>query len=108
MVYYGHFVLHDEHIVKTVSDFFTFARTLLGEMSPELQAELDPAAEKPEGILESFQSYLRKSPDYDVNDDGRISEEDYKNIEQLLRRMLAWEAKDRITAKDALAMPFFR
>ena len=77
MDYYGYFLLDDEYLAKSVSDFFIFAQTLLGEMSPELQAELDPAAEKPERKIESFQSYLRKSPDYDFNDDGQISEEDY-------------------------------
>ena len=75
-------------------------------MSLEFQAQLDPAARKSNGTLESFQSYLRRERDYEIKRDGVISDKEYQDVEQLLRGMLAWEAKDRVTAKDALAMPF--
>ena len=77
-------------------------------MPPELQAQLDTTAKRPHSGPESFQAYLRNVPDDDINKNERISEDDYRELERLLRRMLAWEAKDRITAKEALRMPFFR
>ena len=99
--------MDEEYIPRNLSDYLIFAQTILGEMSPELQAKLNPTVQRPQPTPEIFQKYLRRCHYQYEKDEGTLSEEDYQNVEQLLKRMLAWEAKDRITAKDALALPLF-
>ena len=111
MVYYGHFLVDDSPLAPidtSASEHLLFAQTLLGDMSPTFQAHLDPTTRKPQRKPKSFQWYLRDSPNCQGDENERMSAEEYQNVEELLKRMLAWEANNRITVKDALSMPFLQ
>ncbi|MCJ1233893.1 hypothetical protein MMC14_001851 [Varicellaria rhodocarpa] len=61
---------------ESPSEYLLFAQTLLGEMSLEFQARLDPAARKPDWKPESFQCYLRRDRAFypSTEEDGLISD----------------------------------
>jgi serine/threonine protein kinase len=106
-LYYGHFLTGDDFGNESASERLLFAESLLEPMPDEIRDKLDPLAIALPHDYKNFSEYLRESSHEDFANDGRFSDTRYNQLEDLLRRMLAWKSAERISAKEALKHPLF-